>query len=383
MARILTPDPSPAAAPVVPKRARRDRPKRNILHYELTAKKVKPVELMNFSRQAASFIRAGIPLLDALSTIAEDMDDKLLKKILDDVAVRLREGSSLAAAIAHHVTAFPGYYVPMLRSAELTGQLDEVLDQLAGYLGRDIESKRKVRSALTYPTVIAAMAVLTVVAMALFVLPQFKTFFAGLGATLPISTRMLLAVTNAFSAFGVQMLEGLAALVVAIFVMLKTDRGRMRKDRIMLRLPSLGIVIRFAIVERFCRILAVMVQAGVPLPDAMAVATECTNNRLFQRRLAAARDEMIRGGGLARPIIATELFPSAANQMIRVGEATGTLDQQLVVASDFLGRELDYRLKKFTDMFEPVIIVAMGLVVGFVAVALVQAMYGVYGQTKL
>jgi type IV pilus assembly protein PilC len=177
-------------------------PKRDLLHYELTAKKVKPAELMNFSRQAASFIRAGIPLLDALSTIGEDMEDKLLKAILDDVADRLRQGTSLAQGIAHHAKSFPGYYVPMLRSAELTGQLDEVFDQLAGYLGRDIESKRKIKSALTYPVVIAGMAVLTVVAMALFVLPQFKTFFAGLGATLPISTRCLLAVTNAFSTFG-------------------------------------------------------------------------------------------------------------------------------------------------------------------------------------
>ncbi|MCU1346264.1 MAG: Type fimbrial assembly protein PilC [Acidimicrobiia bacterium] len=360
-----------------------DKPKKSILKYELTAKKVKPAELMNFSRQAASFIRAGIPLLDALSTIAEDMEDKLLKKILDDVADRLRRGTSLADGIANYSKAFPGYYVPMLRSAELTGRLDEVLDQLAAYLGRDIESKRKVKSALTYPTVIAAMAVLTVVAMALFVLPQFKSFFASLGAKLPISTRMLLAVTNAFSAHGKQMGEGTVAFVVVLFLVLKTNRGKMRKDRILLRIPSLGKVIRFAIVERFCRILSVMVQAGVPLPDAMTVAIDCTNNRLFQKRLTVARNEMIRGGGLARPIIATGLFPSAANQMMRVGESTGTLDQQLQVASDFLGTELDYRLKKFTDMFEPIIIVAMGLVVGFVAVALVQAMYGVYSQSKV
>jgi type IV pilus assembly protein PilC len=357
--------------------------KKSILKFEITAKKVKPSELMNFSRQCASFIRAGIPLLDALSVIGEDIEDKMLQTILADVGERLRRGSSLASAISFHAKAFPGYYVPMLRSAELTGRLDDVLDQLSEYLGRDIESKRKIKSALTYPMIIAAMAVLTVVAMAMFVLPQFKTFFAGLGAKLPLTTRLLLGFTDLFQKQWSHMIMGVVALVVGLFAFTRTNRGKMTKSRTILRVPKLGIVVRFAIVERFCRIMSVMVQAGVPLPDAMNVAAECTNNRLFQSKLALAREEMVRGGGLARPISATGLFPSAANQMIRVGESTGTLDHQLEVASDFLGRELDYRLKKFTDLFEPVIIVGMGLIVGFVAVALVQAMYGVFSSSGL
>jgi type IV pilus assembly protein PilC len=149
-------------------------------------------------------------------------------------------------------------------------------------------------------------------------------------------------------------------------------------DKTLLRLPGVGRLLRFAIVERFCRLLAAMVEGGVPLPDALDVATASTKNVVFQRRLSSARDSVIRGGGLAGPIAATKLFPSAAQQMIRVGESTGSLDTQLKAAGRFFERELDYRLKKFTDKFEPVVILIVGFIVGFVAVALVSAMYGIY-----
>lgn len=351
--------------------------------YELTPEKVKLVEVMNFSRQCSAFVGAGIPIIEALAIIAEECRDKQLKRILVESAERIRNGSNFSDALAAHEKALPNYYVPMVRAAELTGRLDEVLDQLTAYLDREIEARRKVRTALTYPSVVMVMALITVFVLAAWVLPQFKDFFDSLDAKLPLVTRILLGVTDFIANFYIFGAIGLAALIVGGWAITRTEAGKLSRDSFLLRLPAVGTLLRYSIVERFCRILSSMVQAGVPLPDAMKVASESSSNRKYRNALAEAREAMIRGEGLARPIAATEMFPSGANQMLRVGESTGTLDKQLDAAANFYERELDYRLKRFTDLFEPAIILIVGLVVGFVAIALVSAMYGVFRQVQV
>ena len=173
-----------------------------------------------------------------------------------------------------------------------------------------------------------------------------------------------------------------AVLMTGFMVAVRTRRGRRAKDKMTLKLPVLGEVIRFSIVERFCRLLSTMMGAGVPLPEAMAVLGQGVKNVIFQERLADVRDAMMRGEGLARPMGASKLFPGAMIQMVRVGESTGTLDDQLEVASDYYGQELEYKIQHLTALFEPAIIIVMGLAVGFVAVALVSAMYGIYRQVQ-
>ncbi len=358
------------------------REKKSILQFEISPQRVKPVDVMNASRQLSAFVRAGIPILDALQIIGEEVENKRFKGILDDIRVRVQGGEPLAVAVNAHTDVFPEYFVGILRAAELTGHLDDALDQLADYIDRDLEAKRKIKSAITYPTVVVGFAIVTVIVLSAWVLPRFKTFFTSLDAELPLSTRMLLGITDFLTGWWWLLLGLIVVGVLGLVAVLRTEGGRGVRDRVLLRLPGLGTVVRFAIIERFCRMLASMVKAGVPLPDAMTVATASTNNRVFQKGLTGARDAMVRGEGLARPIAETGLFPGSANQMLRVGENTGTLDTQLSGAAHYFERELGYRIKKFTDMFEPAIILVVGLVVGFVAVALVQAMYGVFNQVQ-
>jgi type IV pilus assembly protein PilC len=215
-----------------------------------------------------------------------------------------------------------------------------------------------------------------------FVLPQFKTFFAGLNAELPLPTRMLIATTDFFGQWWWAMLAALVTLALVVFVALRTATGKYARDRLLLTLPVIGETVQFALVERFCRILASMVGAGVSLPQALRVATDSLHNLVFSRALTGVSDAMLEGEGLASPLVRSGLFPPTAAQMIRVGEETGTLDNQLAVTAHYYEGELDYKIKKLTSLIEPVVIGAMGLVVGFVAVALVSAMYGVFGQVK-
>ena len=357
--------------------------KKHFWEIELTPKKIKLEQVMNFCRQASSFVKAGIPIVEALAIIAEDTTDKKLKEVMADMAINLQAGASISQAVAVHANAFPRYFASMIRSAELTGRLDEVLDQLAKYMDRDLETRRKIKSATTYPSVIGVMSIVTVAVLSGFVLPRFKTFFDSFDATLPLPTRMLIAFTNFISTWGKDITIGIVVLFAGLFFWTKTEQGRLVRDRFFLRIPRVGGLIRIGIVERFCRILAVMVRAGVPLPDALLVAGETTGNRVYRNGLTVIREEMMRGAGLAGPLAATSLFPAAARQMIRVGESTGTLDDQLASSAEYYGRELEYRLKRFTDLFEPVMIMFMGLVVGFVAIALVSAMYGIFNQVEI
>ena len=338
---------------------------------------------MNFSRQAASFLRAGIPVLDSLTVLAEENDNTAMVKVLNDLRRDLRSGTSLGEAIGAHPKVFPNYYIAMVRSAELTGRLDDTLDQLASYLERDIEAKRKVRGALTYPGVVMVMAMGAVIVLATFVMPRFKGLFADINADLPLTTRFLLGITDFVANWWWALLGGGVVIACGLYAAFGGLHGERRRHTLLLKLPGLGDLMHFVILERFCRVLAAMVQAGVALPDALLVASDATNNRVYQDKLTIVRAEMLRGAGFARPIAATGLFPPAARQMIRVGENTGTLDRQLESSAGFYERELAYKLKRFTDLFEPMVIVGVGFVVGFVAIALVQAMYGVFDQVKV
>jgi type IV pilus assembly protein PilC len=356
--------------------------KKSILKFEITKKKVPRKEIMHFSRQLGVFMKAGIPIMEALEVIEEETTEKLFKKILHEMIDDLRGGDTFAAAAAAHPEAFPNFYVGILESAELTGNLDTVLNQLADYIERDVEARSTLTSAMVYPAVVACMAVVVVVVLATFVMPRFVVFFASLHAKLPLPTRMLLGATNFFSQWWFALVGGFVFLVVGFLAMRRSPEGRARLDSLLLKLPVLGLLVQAAVLERICRVLSSMLKAGVDLPQAMAVTADSANNAVYRNGIRRIREQMMEGQGLADPLAQTGLFPGAAKQMFRVGEETGTLDKQLETAAAYYHRELEVRVKHFTSLFEPAVIIFMGVVVGFVAVALISAMYGIYSQVK-
>jgi type IV pilus assembly protein PilC len=350
---------------------------RGILDFELSKEKVKKKNLMNFTRQLAVFVKAGIPITDALITIADEASDVALRRALTQMVDDLRNGGLLSQAAAQHTGVFPNYYIGILQSAELTGRLDESLESLAHYLEREIDTRAKVVGALAYPGVVMIMSFFTVLVLAGYVLPQFKPLFEELGAELPLPTRMMLFFARFFGDLWFVTAAFFLVLIAWTSFLFMSQTGKDLKDRMMLKIPVIKGIVEYALLERFCRILGTMLRSGVAIPSAMETTTEATANIVYREQLEIARQQMLEGSGFTQPLIDTELFPGAARQMFKVGEETGTLDQQLSVASEYFDRELESRIKTFTTMFEPIMIVFVGVIVGFVAVALVSAMYGV------
>jgi len=218
--------------------------------------------------------------------------------------------------------------------------------------------------------------------MAVFVLPKFAGMYRSLGAELPLPTRMLLGVTDFLTAPWFFVLGGVALVVLLGALVVGGTHGKSRRDRLTMRVPVVGPLYHMISIERFCRVLAALATAGVPLPEAIEMSAQSTNNSVFQQRMETVRVALLRGGGLSAPMIETGIFPIAARQMIRVGERTGTLGRQLTKAAGYYEREVGFRMKRATDLFQPAVILFVGALVAFVAVAQVAAMHSVFSQVR-
>ena len=343
---------------------------------------IKPPVVMAFSRQLSSFLEAGIPVLDALEIVEQQAESPQMRAVVADVASSIHRGTGFAEAVDAHPDVFPSYYRAMLKSAEYTGDLDQVLSQLATYMERDIAARRQVKSALSYPVIVLVIAVAAMIVMSVFVLPKFSGLYRGLGARLPLPTRMLMGFTDFMTTSWPMVLLAIVFGAGALGLIIGGARGKGRRDALAMRLPLIGNLYSLISLERFCRVLSSLSLAGVPLPAAIGLSADSTNNSIFQSRMVSVRDTLVRGGGLYEPMVETGLFPIAARQMIQVGERTGLLGSQLSKAANYYEREVSYTMKKATDLFAPVVILFVGLIVGFVAVAQIAAMYSIFGQIK-
>ena len=341
---------------------------------------VKPEVVLAFSRQVASFLEAGISLLEALEVVREEIGDATMVDVIAQMSDEIQRGSSFSDAVGAHPKVFPGYYRAMVRSAEFTGNIDEVLDQLSTYLERDIMARRQVRSALTYPIIVLVAALAAMVVMAVFVLPKFSAMYRSLGARLPVPTRALLGFTDFVQAMWLEMLLVLVTVALLAHVVLGGNRGKPRRDR----LANADARGRPPVPPHLDR--ALLSGAGCAdkgrctPPGGTGDGGRSTNNTRFTSKMVNVSEALVRGGGLSSSLFDTGLFPTAARQMIRVGERTGTLGNQLRKAAVYYEREVTFQMKRATDLFQPAVIVVVAIVVGFVAVAQVAAMYSIFNQ---
>lgn len=360
------------------------------LQVEITKQKVPLVDLMHFARQMGTFIRSGVPIPEALENLRQDTKNKRFSAVLGDILERVRNGRSIAEAVSVHGDVFPAYFVALLGSAEYTGRLDDAFVQLHRYIKRDLELQRQVRKALIYPAILMTAAIGVSILIVVVVIPKFADFYSqfkgkdGKPAQLPLPTRMLIGIADFVqSIWGIVFFGGLAFAIVFLVLWIRTDGGRRRFHGFLLRMPLVGKVVTYSSTERFTRVLSVLLDAGVTLPEALPTAIDCSNNMVFKERLAVAGEGVIAGRGMTEPIRETNLFPTAVIQMIRVGERTGELSDQLDNVATYYEDEVTYAVEKLTQWFEPMVMIFIGVVVGFVALAMVSAMYGLYGQVQM
>jgi type IV pilus assembly protein PilC len=355
--------------------------KEPVLRRELMARKqrIKPLEILHFTNQMAAFLGAGLSIIDGLDLIAKNTPNPSLAEMLQQMRDDVREGMPFEDALAEHQRVLPRYYVGVVRSASLTGRLDDALQQLAGYMERELEARSRIKSALAYPMVIIGMSIVSVIVLTVFVLPKFVDLFQSLGTELPFTTQLMIDFADFSANYWWLYVLAIAGFVGFLAWMKRAPKGRYLRDRMILKIPLVRDIALYASVERVCRILSTLWQAGVPVADAMTAAVQSADNMVFEEKLIPVQEAVLAGEGLAEPLASIDLFPDAALQMIAVGEASGTLAEQLENAANFYGRELEYKLKRLTTYFEPLVIIIVGLVVGFVAISLVQAMYGSLG----
>lgn len=354
------------------------------LHAFFTFQPPKPKSqvIVLFCKQLASFVRVGIPITDALRAFAEQAPNKRLRETYSTVVSDLERGVRLSAAFGAHPLIFPTIVTDMVRSAEMTGNLTQVLRQAAKHIEREAAARRKIKSAMTYPSIIAVLAVVITIGITLFVLPEFAALYASLGVKPPGILSAMLGISTYIKGHGFLIALGVLVAIVVVGTWVRTERGRMVRDGLLLKLPLIGPMVRASTTERFTRALGDMLTAGVPIAQAYAVVVGTVRNRVHRNALNAVGASMAAGQGISHPLQRTGVFTSSVIQMIRVGEETGHMDENLQECADIHEDELDYRIKRMTAFLEPALIVFVGCMVGFVAVTIFTSIYSLAGGVK-
>lgn len=339
-------------------------------------------ELIVFSRQMATFMRAGVPIIDGIRVVREQTGSRTFRRTLDDLIASLQEGELLSAALARHPAIFSRLYVDMIVAAEASGELDTILEQISKYLARGDATNKQVRQAMTYPALVLGLAVIVVFILITFVLPSFARLFADFKAELPLPTRILLGLGSFGERYGLATAGAVVGLGVAAYAVRNRGPVRRLRNRIVLRLPLVGGLVRLGIDSRFARMLGILLRAGEPIVDAFEIAAAGTGNEVYQRRLRPICEALLAGEGLTEPLMRSRLFGPLLLQMVKVGEETGTLDRYLEDAANFMDDELEYRTKQMTTVIEPLMIVGVALMVGFVALSVVTPMYSILREIR-
>jgi len=340
-------------------------------------KGVRTKDLLIFTRELSTLLAAGMPLDRSLTTLCDLAQTAELKRLTGEVLQDVRGGASLAEALGKHPQAFPPLYVNMVKAGEIGGVLDQVLQRLVEYLTSVQELRDEVRSALTYPILLTAVGAISIAILLVFVLPKFASMFADLGQALPLSTRMMLALSDAVTS--IWLLPGAAVVAGGGYALYRylTLHQRHALDAWKLRIPILGSLLRRMEVARFGRTLGTLLRSGVPVLQALDIVQAVATNQVIGRAVSEMQVGVREGAGMSGPLGRTGVFPPLALQMISVGEDTGKLDEMLLTIADYFDREVRNEVKRLTSLLEPVMILVMGLVVGFMVISMLMAVFSI------
>jgi len=343
--------------------------------------KVKSKELAVFTRQLSVMIDAGLPLVQCLDILAEQQENKGFREILRAVRSSVEQGATLSGAMRQHAKVFDPLYYNMVEAGETGGILDVILQRLAIYIEKNVKLKRAVQSASIYPAAVMGIAGLVVTLLLWKVVPIFVTLFKGLGAALPLPTRIVIGLSNMVgSIYGLLFFVLLTGAVFALRMWRKTPPGRLQSDVVLLHLPVIGPLLRKIAVARFSRTLGTLISSGVPILDALDITARTAGNAVIEKAILSTRRAIEAGRSLVDPLRESKVFPGMVTQMIAVGEQTGAMDAMLQKIADFYEDDVDAAVKDLLTALEPVIIVFLGLVVGGIVISMYLPLFSLIGQ---
>ncbi len=339
------------------------------------SKKPKLQAMVVFSRQFATMIDAGIPILRCLDILHSQTKDPALKNALDTVRKDVKAGTSLNEALEKHPLVFSTLYVNMVRAAEVGGILDQILDRLATFLEKDLEVRQKVKSAMMYPVMVLIFSFLVLVAIFMFVLPKFKEIFDQMNVEMPATTQFLFAASDFLVSYWWALAGVLVGGLVALRRYVRTPKGRYQHDYLKLKVPLIGELVLKLAVARFARTFGTLVASGVPLMRTLEIVGETSGNAVLATAIEGTRASIREGQPLSAPFAATGLFPPMVIHMMDIGEESGRLSEMMVRIADFYEQEVDAAIKGLTSMIEPLLIVFLGGIVGFIAISIMMPMF--------
>lgn len=340
--------------------------------------RIKPKDVVVFSRQFATMVNSGLSLLRALTVLVDQTESRALSHVLSEVKADVERGTSLSAAMEKHPKAFDRLYVSMIRAGEVGGVLDETLNRLADMMEANLSLRSKVKSAMAYPAVVGMLIVSVTIGMIMFVVPVFSNMYAEMGgpdAQLPLPTQIMITVSDLMKSKW-WLIAGLTvAGIIAFKRWKKTEQGRYQWDSIKLRIPIFGKLFHKTAISRFSRTFAVLSRTGVPVLQTLDIVADTTGNAKVERALAEVKSSVREGESLASPLARHPVFPPMVVQMMTVGEETGALDTMLSKVADFYDREVDAMVNAMTSLIEPLLIVVMGVTVGGILISLYLPMF--------
>lgn len=341
--------------------------------------KVETKDLVVFTRQFATMIDSGLPLVQCLDILSSQQEKPIFKEILLKVKESVEGGSTFADALAKHPKAFDELYVNLVAAGEVGGILDTILNRLAAYIEKAMKLKKQIKGAMVYPTTIMAIAVIVVGVILVFVIPTFAKMFADFGGELPGPTKFVIGLSNFLLKYIIVIIIAIAALVMAIKKFYATPTGRKKMDAFFLKAPIAGPLIRKVSVAKFTRTLGTMVSSGVPIMDGLDIVAKTAGNKVVEEAIYGVRQAISEGKTMAEPLQSCGIFPPMVVQMIAVGEATGAMDAMLTKIADFYDDEVDDAVAAMTAMLEPLLMVFLGTTVGGLVIAMYLPIFKLAG----
>ncbi len=334
-------------------------------------KKITEKDLIVFTRQFSTMFTAGIPIVQALDILANQVENTTFREILSQIKNDVETGSPLADALRRFPNVFDDLYANLVAAGEAGGVLDTVLLRLSGYIEKSMKLKKKVKSAMVYPTIVLSVAALVIGVIMVWVIPIFSKIFGEMGVALPGPTRLVIAISNFLAGKGgLSILIILASAIFGLRKYRKTESGRKKTDAILLKAPLLGDILRKVAVARFTRTLGTLISSGVPILDGLDICSRSSGNKVVEEIIQNVKNDVSTGKPLAEPLSKTTIFPQMVVSMINVGESTGALDQMLTKIADFYDDEVDNAVANLTQMLEPMMMVILGTSIGFIIVSL-------------